>query len=113
MKFPGRDAPTDPSQSAAPVALKPPARRRGLLEATEPDGSWGHVGVTFFKTVAMVALAVLCWQFIPSFEDWSFGDSLPGGKLGAVPTALCLGFGMLSVINLYVTIKSAVIAARG
>jgi len=60
MKFAGRDAPQGAAQE--------PARRRGLLEASESDGTWRHTGVTLFKTVAISALALACWYFLPSFE---------------------------------------------
>lgn len=111
MKFAGRDAPKETSPD--PAADRPVRDRpRGLLEASPSDGTWRHTGVTFFKTVMISALGLLFWSLAPSFEGWSFGDRLPGGKLGGAAWSLFLGCAVVGALNLVATIRSAIDAMR-
>lgn len=68
-------------------------RRRGLLQASDPNGSWSSVAAGILKMSICLGIAALAYVYLPSFEGWSFGDSFPGGKLGfatcmAIPLAL-------------------------
>lgn len=109
MKFSGAG---NINQEAPPPSTQASTRRRGLLQASDPDGSWASVGIGLLKMSICLAIALGAYLYLPSFEGWSFGDDFPNGKIGVLTCIAlpCAIFGAGS--NLWASLRSAAMASR-